>query len=72
MLRYDPGSISLVALLLVIRCHVMVGVGMEKAEHDNTAVPPTVTTVLCGTSVNLGLPICRHIQYKWSASQHLT
>ena len=33
MLPEDPGSTSIVALLLTRRCHVIVGVGMEIAKQ---------------------------------------
>ena len=61
MLPYDPGSISLVALLFLIRCHVMVGAGMAEAEHVNSAVLPTVTTMFSGISVNFGFPTNRKL-----------
>lgn len=45
MLLYPPGNVSIVALLLVRRCHVMVGVGMAYTTQVNVAVPPAATVI---------------------------
>jgi len=62
ILPYDPGSISFVALLFLMRYHVMAGVGMAEAEHVTSAVLPTVTTMFSGTSVNFGFPKSRKLR----------